>query len=399
MTKSGLDERLARHDVICFSSVDWGFIWQGQHEIMSRFAAAGSRVLFVENTSVRAPRLSDLGRIAARARRWLDGAVRAPTDVPAGLTVYSPIVAPYPWSWWSRLVNRYLFVRPVRRLAAGLRDPLVWVFLPTPTVRDAVSACRSAGGALVYYCVADFAEVADDVEALRRSETELVREADVVLVNGGELRERFRTLRRDVGIYPFGVDLRAFGGAPRPEPADLARIARPRAGYIGGLHRHLEVDWLDHAAEAMPDVSFVLVGPIQTDLGSLRSRPNVHLLGQKPHDELPAYVAGFDASLVPYAVTPFTASVVPTKLFEYLALGGPVITTALPELSRLQIPDGVVAIADGPESFAQHIREAVARPPTPEERTRRREFAERVSWEGMLAEMMTAVESAIARRA
>jgi hypothetical protein len=35
--------------------IDWDFIWQGHQEIMSTFAAEGHRVLFLENTGVRAP--------------------------------------------------------------------------------------------------------------------------------------------------------------------------------------------------------------------------------------------------------------------------------------------------------------------------------------------------------
>jgi hypothetical protein len=53
-----------QHDVICISSIDWDFIWQGHQEIMSTLAAQGHRVLFVENTGVRAPKLRDMPRRA-----------------------------------------------------------------------------------------------------------------------------------------------------------------------------------------------------------------------------------------------------------------------------------------------------------------------------------------------
>ena len=55
-----------RQDIICISSIDWGFIWQGHQEIMARLAAAGHRVLFVENTGVRPPVPRDLPRLAER---------------------------------------------------------------------------------------------------------------------------------------------------------------------------------------------------------------------------------------------------------------------------------------------------------------------------------------------
>lgn len=52
--------------IICLSSIDWDFNWQGHQEIMSRYATAGNRVLFVENTGIRIPRWPDLPRLQQR---------------------------------------------------------------------------------------------------------------------------------------------------------------------------------------------------------------------------------------------------------------------------------------------------------------------------------------------
>ena len=49
-------------DILCISSIDWDFIWQGHQEIMSALAAEGHRVLFLENTGVRAPNVRDFAR-------------------------------------------------------------------------------------------------------------------------------------------------------------------------------------------------------------------------------------------------------------------------------------------------------------------------------------------------
>ncbi len=74
-----------RHDIICISSIDWDFIWQGHQEIMSRLAADGHRVLFIENTGVRQMRMRDLGRVRHRLRNWWRGTkgfrARAPQPV------------------------------------------------------------------------------------------------------------------------------------------------------------------------------------------------------------------------------------------------------------------------------------------------------------------------------
>ena len=62
---------LKDENIICISSIDWDFIWQGHHEIMSTFAKNGNRVLFIENTGVRPPMIRDIPRIRKRIKNWL----------------------------------------------------------------------------------------------------------------------------------------------------------------------------------------------------------------------------------------------------------------------------------------------------------------------------------------
>src|SRR6185436_17143199 len=57
-------------DILCVSSIDWDFIWQGHQEIMSTLAADGHRVLFIENTGVRPPSMRDLPRVRQRLVNW-----------------------------------------------------------------------------------------------------------------------------------------------------------------------------------------------------------------------------------------------------------------------------------------------------------------------------------------
>ena len=82
-----------RPDILCISSIDWDFIWQGHQEIMSRLAGDGHRVLFIENTGVRSPRLSDLPRLRQRLRNWRRGTKGFRQERP-NLFVHSPMVLP-----------------------------------------------------------------------------------------------------------------------------------------------------------------------------------------------------------------------------------------------------------------------------------------------------------------
>ena len=80
-----------RHDIICISSIDWDYVWQGHQEVMRRFALAGNRVLFVENTGLRRPTWRDAPRLWRRLRHaGVPGSRRH--AVPPGLRVLSPLV-------------------------------------------------------------------------------------------------------------------------------------------------------------------------------------------------------------------------------------------------------------------------------------------------------------------
>src|SRR5437763_17170410 len=92
---------LRRSDIVCISSIDWDFIWQGHQEIMSTLAAEGHNVLFVENTGVRRVVLQDAPRLIRRFRNWWRG-TKGFRHERENLVVYSPLVLPFPYSRVAR---------------------------------------------------------------------------------------------------------------------------------------------------------------------------------------------------------------------------------------------------------------------------------------------------------
>src|SRR3990167_8933968 len=98
---------LKNEDIICISSIDWDFIWQGHQEIMTKLARGGNRVLFIENTGARTPSFKDLGRIKNRIYNWRKG-IHGIRKIEDGLYVYSPLVLPFPYSKIARSINKRL---------------------------------------------------------------------------------------------------------------------------------------------------------------------------------------------------------------------------------------------------------------------------------------------------
>src|SRR6266540_1821320 len=120
-------------DIILVSSIDWDTHWQIHHQIASSLVSAGNRVLFVENTGVRAPGFRDLSRMRQRAVNWWHG-TKGFREVSPRLFVYSPLFVPFPYSAAARWFNRIVLFRPLKRwiAATGFYRPIMWTFLPTP---------------------------------------------------------------------------------------------------------------------------------------------------------------------------------------------------------------------------------------------------------------------------
>lgn len=387
--------------IVCISSIDWEFNWQGHQQIMSALAERGSHVLFVENTGVRAPAPRDLPRLVARVRnRWRStGALRRERD---RLDIHSPLALPFPYSRIARAANRVLVLRHVRRWmrTTGVREPLLWTFLSTPLVLDIIESIRPALS--VYYCVDDLPETSPGARKILPSETRLFREADLVFVTSERLRARAAAARSQVGVFPFGVDLEPFErtrDGNGPPPPDVASLPRPIVGFVGEVKRWIDEALLVEVAARMPHASFVLVGPVGVDVSRLARCPNVHLLGPRPHAEVPHYLKAFDVAIIPYRLANFTAAIYPAKLNEYLAMGLPVVATPIAELVRLDASHGqVIALAGDPAAFVDAIDGALSRR-TPEAAARRLEVARGNSWAPRIDRMITLVADALSARA
>jgi glycosyltransferase involved in cell wall biosynthesis len=383
--------RLVDRHIVCIGFADWDAeLWTNQHHLMARLAGR-NRVLFVESLGLRRPQLAgrDVRRIGRRLRRGLAG----PRAVD-GLTVLSPLVVPLHGRPRARRANAALLRGQVTRAARrlGMRHPLLWSYVPQAgALVDALVPER-----VIYHCVDDIAaQKGVDGAAFRRAEARFAARADLVIASAPALAERMRTLSGNVLHAPNVADTELFATALEPGPVDpaLAALPRPRVVFTGAVvATKLDFDLLASVARARPDWSFALVGPVGagdpgTDVSGLAALPNLHLLGSRRYQELPAVLRGADAGLIPYAVNRLTRSIFPMKVREYLAAGLPVVSTELPALAGtrdvLTAVDADAAVARLDEALATY---------TPAGRRARSARAREHSWDRRLEEIAVALD-------
>lgn len=212
-------------------------------------------------------------------------------------------------------------------------------------------------------------------------EPALMAKSDLVCANSTYLA-RLAAQNNPSSFYVGqGCDLNLYDKSKLPSlPEDLASITKPIIGYTGALYSlRLDLDILLNIARSKPEWSLVLIGPEDSAFqnSALHQLSNVHFLGNKLPDELPAYINGFDVAINPQKLNEVTRGNYPRKIDEYLALGKPTVAT---KTEAMTIFAEHTYQAANPDEFVRFIDQALSENSQELERIRER-FAKGHSWE------------------
>lgn len=327
-------ERIPR-DFLFFVGAEWTALSQRGQSLALECAARGHRVFYCE------PMLS-----LPKAVSWLlrGEGLKAPNPGHPGLTVLRPKMSLWRFRG-SRFAafDRALFRRWWRRvrLAHGIRDDaILYVNMPY-WWGNILSANDVAHSKLIYDCIDDCKIYSHDgrvLKLMQEAERDICERADVILATAGALKEKLSPYGDRVHLLSNGVDSERFWAA-RGEggrPKDLVDLPRPIFGFVGALFYWIDYDAIEALANAYPSASVVLVGPTDQSFPVARVRrcPNIHLLGPRAYEQVPGYVNAFDVCLNPFRMGPLGDTINPLKLYEYLALGKPVISARTRETER-----------------------------------------------------------------
>jgi UDP-galactopyranose mutase len=362
-------------DLICFSHLRWHFVWQRPQHLLSR-AARDYRVWFVEEPQFgsESPRL-DI------------------EHTEAGVSVVTPVLPHGLDEERIRLALETLMATWWR--ARGFVRPVLWYYTPMAWgfTKDL------SAGVVVYDCMDELSLFQGAPPSLRRLEGQLLAHADLVFTGGRSLYEAKRHHHWAVHAFPSSVDTAHFTSARRwmgARPADQEDVPRPRIGFFGVIDERLDLDLLRGVSAERPDYHFVLIGPVvKIDPATLPSAANLHYLGMKTYGQLPAYLAGWDVAMLPFARNDATRFISPTKTPEYLAAGCPVVSTSIADVVEPYGVQQLVRIADRPEGFAAAIDLALN--DGPERLAQVDAFLSGMSWDKTWRDMQALISAASSR--
>jgi UDP-galactopyranose mutase len=329
------------YTLICFSHLRWNFVFQRPQHLMSRFALA-HRVIYWEEPE------------AALAE--CEPALGVRTCAETGVVVVTPSLP----EGMSEASRGAILKRLLDDFLAGEAGTLVrWYYTPMmlPFSRHIAAACT------IYDCMDELANFRFAPPELLALEGELLALADVVFTGGYSLYEAKRDRHHNIHPFPSSVDQPHFRQARSgvPIPSDQAALGRPCFGFYGVVDERMDLGLLAALADAHPEWAIAIVGPVvKIDPADLPVRPNLHYLGSRDYSQLPAYLAGWDVALMPFAINEATRFISPTKTPEYLAGGCPVVSTPIADVVRHYADLQGVFIADGPQAFVAACERARA---------------------------------------
>jgi UDP-galactopyranose mutase len=366
--------------LVVFSHLRWDAVYQRPQHLLSRFARV--QPVFVIEEPVHDPN---------EAPYWERQHPHPQVTVCRPHTPCSDLgFADAQLSYLEVLVERLVREENLHRC-------LLWMYTPMALpLTD-----RFDPDVIIFDCMDELSAFDFAPPQLLERERQLLERADVVFTGGSSLYRAKQDRHPNVHLFASSVDVGHFRQALTglPEPEDQAPLPQPRLGYFGVIDERLDRTLIAHLAASHPEWHVIMIGPVvKVDPATLPQAPNLHYLGQRSYTVLPAYLAGWEVCLLPFARDAATRFISPTKTLEYMAADRPIVSTPIPDVQESY--DDIVFLGATPAAFVAACEQALAL--SQEERARRgekmRAVLKNTSWDATAAAMQQLIQEAGARR-
>ncbi|MDT0644726.1 glycosyltransferase [Zunongwangia sp. F363] len=352
------------YDMLVFSHLRWGFVYQRPQHIISRLSA-NYHILFIEE-----PVHFDVGEEKSFELEIINQNLHVlkpkVSDIPSISNILKPLIknGPTAVGWFY----------------SAAFSPLLTDFRFDKVIYDCMDELSLFKGA---------------PSELINQEKFLLSEANIVFTGGKSLYESKHKSHNNVHCFPSSVEQEHFRKASQEKslsPEDLQKINSPMVGYCGVIDERIDLDLLQKTAILLPEIAFIMVGPLaKIQEEDLPREENIHYLGMKPYNSLPVYLATFDIAMMPFALNDSTKFISPTKTLEYMAAGKPIISTAIKDIMRDY--SNCIPIIASAEEFANAIKNILKDPK--DFSADYKEILSKTSWDSTAAQMEEIIKSKV----
>lgn len=327
-------------DLLCFSHLRWDFVFQRPQHLMTRFAGI-TNVYFLEEPLFDCSDEPYLQMEEKHGGLWV-----CVPHLPVGSTPEDTL------AMVRKILDAFFEQRDCSNFIFWYYTPMALQFSEpfTPAM-------------IVYDCMDELSAFNFAPPRIRQYEQRLLEMADIVFTGGASLYEAKKARHHNIHPFPSSIDKAHFLAARKllTEPQDQASIAGIKLGFYGVIDERFDQELIREIAARRPDWQIILIGPIvKIDPAALPQADNIHYLGTKSYQVLPAYLSGWNVALIPFLLNESTQFISPTKTPEYLAAGKPVVSSAIRDVVSPYHETGLVSIGDDAESFITAIDRELA---------------------------------------
>ncbi|HVE60155.1 MAG TPA: glycosyltransferase family 1 protein [Pyrinomonadaceae bacterium] len=362
------------YSLICLSHLRWDFVYQRPQHLLSRFAQKANVYFFEEPIYGDEPTRLDVSRREDNLFVIVPHISHSDRDSRSAVEIQ------------REMLDKFIETE-------NIDDFVLWFY--TPMAMDFAAHLQPL--ATVFDCMDELSAFKFAPPELLENERQLLEKADLVFTGGQSLYEAKKDKHARVFAFPSSIDVAHFDQAREieEEPADEKQLPHPRLGFCGVIDERMDIELLREMAELRPDWHFVMIGPVvKIAEEDLPRRENIHYLGGKDYKDLPAYLAGWDVALMPFAMNESTKYISPTKTPEYLAAGLPVVSTPIRDVVRPYGEQGLVQIASNAEEFVAACEQALEEVLS-DRLQKADEFLSHSSWDKTFEEMSRLIDEAI----
>ncbi len=333
--------------IIFIATVPWSYNWQRQHEWTSRLAE-NNKIVFVQPFGMN--NIGPFKFIKKLLERTEKGTYKHKLNPKAqqNITFVTPKFIPWHDVNLINRLNGWLFARQIRKQTHTPDSELIfWICNPADTILYLLD--RFSKPVVLYDIAMRFLKRADCPQYLKKSQDALAVRADFIITDSTASRLDLPTVVRNKTHYvPQGVNERLL---KKQNPSQiLTNIKGKKIIYLGAEHDAIDFNIFAEILKCIPEaqIIFTFNKPENKSMN-----PRMHYVGRIEFQDVPRLLGEADVGVIPYKINEFTKGVFPTKTFEYLAAGLPVVSTSLPEL--IQYKDKI-QLADTPHEFAKMVK-------------------------------------------
>ncbi|CUO38349.1 glycosyltransferase [Clostridium perfringens] len=157
-----------------------------------------------------------------------------------------------------------------------------------------------------------------------------------------DIANKFRGENENNILAPNAVNLEDFknhGHEIGEKIQPIVNKRKPIIGYYGALAKWFDYKLIEQLAKEREDYEIVLIGMDYDgsyDKSNLKDYSNISYLGMIDYKDLINYSRYFDVCIVPFIKNDITDSTSPLKIFEYMALEKPIVTTDINECKNYE---------------------------------------------------------------